>query len=75
MRTNHHSLHANQQQNIDIRFAPFTFNEDLCVISPAHTVPSSKQVASGPQSLVNFYFLLTAQQASGLRIRLMFGHC
>lgn len=66
-RSSHHQLHSNQQQNIDIRFAPFTFNEDLCVISPPHTVASSKQSASGPQSLVNFYFLLTAQQASGLK--------
>jgi hypothetical protein len=65
LRTTHHHLHSNQQQNIDIRFAPFTFNEDLCVISPPHTVASAKQSANGPQSLVNFYFLLSAQQASG----------
>jgi hypothetical protein len=71
MRTTPHHLHANQQQNIDIRFTPFTFNEDLCVISPAHTVASAKQSVNGPQSLVNFYFLLSAQQASGLRIKLM----
>ena len=64
-RTGNHHSHSNQQQNIDVRFAPFTFNEDLCVISPPHTVASAKQGANGPQSLVNFYFLLTAQQASG----------
>jgi hypothetical protein len=68
LRSTHHHLHSNQQQNIDIRFAPFTFNEDLCVISPPHTVASAKQSANGPQSLVNFYFLLTAQQASGLTL-------
>ena len=62
---NHQHLHSNQQVNVDIRFAPFTFNEDLCVISPPHAVPPSKQTANGPQSLVNFYFLLSAQQASG----------
>lgn len=62
---NHQHLHSNQQVNVDIRFAPFTFNEDLCVISPPHAVPPSKQTPNGPQSLVNFYFLLSAQQASG----------
>lgn len=61
----HHQVHSNQQQNIDIRFAPFTFNEDLCVIYPPHTVASAKQSTNGPQSAVSFYFLLSAQQASG----------
>ncbi len=70
LRTTHHHLHSNQQQNIDIRFAPFTFNEDLCIISPPHTVASTKQPANGSQSLVNFYFLLSAQQASGLKCNL-----
>jgi hypothetical protein len=65
IRTANHHLHTNQQQYIDIRFAPFTFNEDLCVISTPHTIASAKQSANGPQSLMNFYFLLTAQQASG----------
>lgn len=64
----HHHSHANQQSNIDVRFAPFTFNEDLCVVSPPHIVQSAKQSANGPQSLVNFFFLLSAQQASGGRI-------
>ncbi|CAF1044545.1 unnamed protein product [Adineta steineri] len=64
LRTGHHQMHSNQHQNIDIRFAPFTFNEDLCVISTPHTVASSKQSSNAPQSLVNFYFLLSAQQAS-----------
>lgn len=66
VRNAHPHLHSNQQSNIDIRFAPFTFNEDICVISPPHTIPSSKQAPNGTQSLANFYFLLTAQQASGL---------
>ncbi|UJR25613.1 hypothetical protein I4U23_006965 [Adineta vaga] len=65
IRTGQHPMHTNQQQNIDIRFAPFTFNEDLYVISPPHTVASAKQSTNGPQSLINFYFLLSAQQASG----------
>ncbi|CAF0997018.1 unnamed protein product [Rotaria sordida] len=64
LRTTHHHLHSNQQQNVEIRFAPFTFNEDLCVISPPHAIAPSKQSANGTQSLANFYFLLTAQQAS-----------
>jgi len=64
-RPTHHHSHANHQSNIDVRFAQFTFNEDLCVISPPHIVPSAKQSANGPQSLMNFHFLLTAQQASG----------
>jgi hypothetical protein len=72
IRTSHHQLHSNQQQNIDVRFSPFTFNEDLCVISAPHTVASAKQSANGPQSLVNFYFLLTAQQASGLNSAFFF---
>lgn len=65
MRPNQHHSHSHQQTNLDINFAPFTFNEDLCTISHPHTVASAKQAANGPQSLVNFYFLLTAQQASG----------
>jgi hypothetical protein len=55
-----------QHLNIDIRFLPLTFNEELCVISQPHPVPPIKQLANGSQSLANFYFLLTAQQASGL---------
>lgn len=54
-----------QQLNIDIRFFPLTFNEDLCLISPPFPIPSIKQLPNGTQSLANFYFLLTAQQASG----------
>lgn len=65
MRTGQHQTHSHQQSNIDVRFAPFTFNEDLCVISPPHTVPPSKQTVNGSQSMVNCYFLLSAQQASG----------
>ncbi|CAF1007176.1 unnamed protein product, partial [Adineta ricciae] len=57
-------VHNNQLQNLDIRFAPFTFNEDVCVISPPHTVGSTKQSTNGPQYSVNLYFLLSAQQAS-----------
>jgi hypothetical protein len=55
-----------QHLNIDIRFSPLTFNEELCLISQPHPVPPVKQLANGSQSLANFYFLLTAQQASGL---------
>ncbi|CAF1297088.1 unnamed protein product [Rotaria magnacalcarata] len=64
VRNTHLHLHANQQTNIDICFTPFTFNEDICVISPPHAIASSKQAVNGTQSLANFYFLLTAQQAS-----------
>jgi hypothetical protein len=61
----HHHSHSHQQANIDVSFLPFTFNEDICVISPPYTVAPGKQAANGTQSVVNFYFLLTAQQASG----------
>ena len=64
-RPNHHHPHSHQQSNLDINFAPFTFNEDLCTISPPHTVAAAKQAANASQPPVNFYFLLTAQQASG----------
>lgn len=63
MRPSHH--HHSHHGNIDVTFQPFTFNEDLCVISPPYTVAPAKQTANGTQSLVSFYFLLTAQQASG----------
>jgi hypothetical protein len=54
-----------KQANIDIRFVPFIFNEELCLISPPHVVPPVKQVPNGSQVLVSFYFLLSIQQASG----------
>jgi hypothetical protein len=54
-----------QQLNIDIRFFPLTFNEELCIISQPHPIPPVKQLINGSQNLVNFYFLLSAQQASG----------
>ena len=54
-----------QHLNIDIRFVPLTFNEELCLISQPYPIPPIKQLANGSQTLVNFYFLLSAQQASG----------
>jgi hypothetical protein len=56
-----------QQLNIDIRFFPLTFNEEICVIYQPNPIAPVKQLANGSQSLVNFYFLLSAQQASGLK--------
>jgi len=58
-----------QHLNIDVRFFPLTFNEELCLISQPHPVPPVKQLANGSQSLANFYFLLSAQQASGLIVK------
>lgn len=55
-----------QHLNIDVRFFPLTFNEELCLISQPHPIPPVKQLANGSQSLANFYFLLSAQQASGM---------
>jgi hypothetical protein len=60
------------QLNIDIRFFPLTFNEELCIISQSHPIPPVKQLPNGTQNLVNFYFLLSAQQASGLKIENLF---
>jgi hypothetical protein len=54
-----------QHLNIDIRFFPLTFNEELYIISQSYPIPPVKQMPNGSQALVNFYFLLTAQQASG----------
>lgn len=66
IRAAHHHSHTHQQTSIEINFSPFTFNEDLCVILGPSNVPPAKQAPNGSQSLVNFYFLLTAQQASGM---------
>jgi len=60
-----------QQLNIDIHFFPLTFNEELCMIYQPHPIPSTKLLANGSQNLVNFYFLLSAQQASGLKKELI----
>lgn len=54
-----------QHLNIDIRFSPLPFNEEVCLISQPYPIPPIKQLANGSQTLVNFYFLLSAQQASG----------
>ena len=56
-----------QQLNIDIKFIPLTFNEELCMISQPYPISPIKQLPNGAQNLVNFYFLLSAQQASGLK--------
>jgi hypothetical protein len=60
-----------QHLNLDIHFLPLTFNEELCIISQSYPIPPVKQMPNGAQALVNFYFLLTAQQASGLKIKLI----
>lgn len=62
----HHLPSHQQQLNIDIRFFPFTFNEEICMISPPNPIPPVKHISNESQTLVNFYFLLSAQQASGL---------
>lgn len=59
------TTHQQQHLNIDVRFIPLTFNEEVCLISQPYPVPPIRQLANGSQTLVNFYFLLTAQQASG----------
>lgn len=59
-------LHPNQQaSNINLNFVPLTFNEELCTISPPYPIKAVKQLTNESQALVNFYFLLSAQQASG----------
>ena len=59
------TTHQQQHLNIDVHFIPLTFNEEVCLISQPYPIPPIKQLANGSQTLVNFYFLLTAQQASG----------
>jgi hypothetical protein len=67
LKTTHHHSHLHQQQsNIDIHFLPFTFNEELCIVSQPQPIPPMKHLPNGSQGLVNFYFVLSAQQASGL---------
>lgn len=53
------------QANIDICFLPLTFNEELAVISPAHRIPAVKATVDNSSASYNFFFLLTAQHASG----------
>ncbi|CAF1034783.1 unnamed protein product [Rotaria sp. Silwood1] len=65
VKTTHHHLPIHQQPaNVDIHFLPLTFNEELCVISPPYPVPPVKHTTNESQNLLNFYFLLSAQQAS-----------
>lgn len=62
-----HSQKTQQQQQInhERQFIPLTFNEDICTISHSNLISPSKQLPNGLHTLANFYFLLTAQQASG----------
>ena len=59
---------AQQQQQsslLDVRFQPLTFNEELSLVSPAHRILPVKPPSDMSRTFVNFYFLFTAQQASG----------
>ncbi|CAF1281055.1 unnamed protein product [Didymodactylos carnosus] len=53
----------------DIRFSKFTFNEDLCQVSPCIQILPTNQLQqssshSTKQTHVSFYFILNVQQAS-----------
>ena len=71
-KTAHHHLqtHHQQQLNIELHFSSLTFNEELFMISPPCPIPPVKQLNNDSQSLANFYFLLSAQLASGLTTKI-----
>ncbi|CAF4273957.1 unnamed protein product, partial [Rotaria magnacalcarata] len=46
-----HNVHSHQQPlNVDIHFLPFTFNEEMCVISPPNPIPPVKHVSNESQT-------------------------
>lgn len=65
------TTHQQQPLSFDRQFVPLTFNEEICTISHSNLISPSKQLPNGSHNLINFYFLLTAQQASGLNKELI----
>ena len=53
--------------NVDIRFLPLIFNEELAVVLPVHRILPVRPIADLPSTFETLYFLFTAQQASGLQ--------